>query len=404
MKIASEFIHEMGHVLFVLMLGGSITGISIPVAWPFSVSYTKWVMANPSSIQFALIASAGILFDALTSIAGQSILMMRKKIRPVYALSLFWLSFWAYLSSVVYLVMGAIHPFGDVLDLITAVPVPRFWIGMVGAVLLALNTYSLSIILRDIFSRVLRLTRASEVVSFFWVLLHSFFVSITIVKYGLPVPPTIAVTVLVLIFIWSYIIGRWLLAAVSYPRGSRKKMVLPRSVKPRDAEPSVGDIPHRGLKLGYVALLSVALVSILLTGYMITQYLSTYRLVMKTDIDIEVTYFELNLEEPVMNLSVEIFNPTHNNLSLSRIEFDLYLNGKFMDHQALKEIPAVDPESQIAFTHALTLPLDRMFTVEQALKDGKWEWTVSGSGHVGTLFGETLLRFSSKSTLEPQEG
>lgn len=405
MKIASEIIHEMGHTLFVLMFGGKILGIRIGVEWPFTLSYTTWDITNPSNTQIALIAIAGILFDTLTSIAGQSILILRKRIRPIVAISLFWLSFWSYLSSVVYLVMGAVHPFGDILDLITAVPVPRLWIGSAGMALLISNTYSLSIILKDLFSRVLQQTKASETVPYFWVLLHTSFVLITIAKYGLPAPPMITSTVLVLIFIWSYITARWSMAIVARLMGSRGKTELSGWIKPRLADMSADSrVQHRKLKLGYVVLFSIALMSVLLTGYMISQYVATYRIIMKTSIEVDVTNFELNPNEPVVNLSVRIVNPTNKNLTLSRIEFDVHLNQKFMVHQVIRQIPTADPESQISFNHVLTLPLDRMFTVEDALKEGRWEWRVSGSGYVETLFGETLLRFKSVSTCEPQVG
>jgi hypothetical protein len=116
MKIVSEFIHEMGHASFVLILGGRVTGMSISVEWPFTLSHTRWELQNPSNIQIALISVAGIVFDVFTSLAGQTILRTRKEIRPFLAIALFWLSFWPYLSSVVYLVMGAFYPFGDILD------------------------------------------------------------------------------------------------------------------------------------------------------------------------------------------------------------------------------------------------------------------------------------------------
>ena len=401
-KIAKEFIHEMGHVLFIWIFGGNVKGISISFAWPFRLSYTKWEMANPSNTQIALIAIAGILVDTLALIAGQSILLSRKRMRPVYEISIFWLSFWAYLSSVVYLVIGAIYPFGDILILIDAVPVPRLWIGTAGVALLVSNTYFLSIILKDIFSRVLPPTRASEFVSYFWVFLHTFFVLIIIAKYGPSASPTIASMVLLLIFIWSYFSVRWSLVIFSRLGGSREITDLSRWAKPTLADLSIENrVGRRKLKLGYVALFSFALTSVLLTGYMINQYVATYRVIMETDIEVDVIYFELD-QEPVMNLSVKVVNPTSDNLMLSRIEFDVHLNQKFMVHHVLRQIPVVNPESQITFNNALNLPLDRMFTVEEALKEGRWEWTISGSGYVKTLFGETLLRFKSVSKIEPE--
>lgn len=403
MKISSEFIHEMGHTFTVMMLGGKILGISIRAEWPFTLSHTKWVLPNPSNMELALIAVAGILFETVTSIVGQSILFMRRRLRPVYAISLFWLSFWTYLSPVVYLVMGAINPFGDVLDLVNAMPVPSFLILSLGVIMLISSTYTLSLILRRIFSDVLELPTASDAVSYFWAFLHTFFVLVTIVTYGLPTPPAITVVSMVVIFIWSYITARWLLLFVSRLRGAERSWPS-IYVKPSPASPTSVEDRSRKLRLGYATLFSVALISTLLTGYIVDQYLSTYSVVMKTSIEIEVANIELGPNEPLLYLSVRVFNPSSKDITLNRIEFDVKLNRRFMEHQVLQTIPAAKPESYVTFDRAISLPKDRMFTIEEAARDGSWEWTVSGSGYVTTMFGETLLRFRSESTCQPRVG
>lgn len=402
MKVVSEFIHEMGHASFVLILGGRVTGMSISVEWPFTLSHTRWELQNPTDIQIALISVAGIVFDVFTSLAGQTILRTRKETRLFSAIALFWLSFWSYLSSVVYLVMGAFYPFGDVLDLIGAVPVPRILIGAIGVILLISLTYSLSMILKDMFSSVLGLVNASEMVCYFWAILHMFFVSITIVKYGMPMPPSITLAVLVLIFVWSFFTAKWLLVIVSRLRGTEVKSKLSISTRQRSPDLAADDeARRRNLRLGYAALFSAAMISLMLTGYMINQYTTTYSLVMKTEIEIDVTGIDLDQDEPVLNLSVKLVNPNRNDLMLSKIEFDVRLNQKFMAHHVLGQIPVVPPKSEAIFDHVLSLPVDRMFTIDQAFVEGRWEWQITGSGYVETLFGDTLLRFRSDCTRPP---
>ncbi len=149
-------------------------------------------------------------------------------------------------------------------------------------------------------------------------------------------------------------------------------------------------------------LFSAALLSGLLTGYMVNQYLGTYNVVMKTSITAEVVTVDVGPNDPLLNLSVSIFNPTSENMTLNRIEFDIKLNDKYMHHQVLYQIPEARPESYVTFTGAVHLPMDRMFTIEEAARNDRWEWTVSGSGYVVTMFGETLLRFESDSTCRPQ--
>ena len=155
------------------------------------------------------------------------------------------------------------------------------------------------------------------------------------------------------------------------------------------------------MRIGYVAIISVALISTLLTGYMLNQYITTYSLVMKTEIDIEATHFDYSQGEPVLNVSVRIVNPNQIELQLHKIEFDLRLNQKYMEHQVIMQIPLVNSESQANFIYSMILPQDRMFTIKDAQEQGKWEWIVTGSGHVETLFGDTLLRFETTKTLPP---
>jgi len=402
MKIVSEFIHEMGHATFVLFLGGTVKGMSISVEWPFTTSYTMWELQDPSSLQIGLISIGGILFDVLTTISGQALLISWKKMNQFSAIALFWLSFWPYLSSVVYLVMGAFIPFGDILDLTKEIAVPRLWIGVVGFALLISNTYSLSMILREIFSRVLQTANASDMVSYFWALLHFFFVSITILKVGLPLPPSITMTVLALIFVWSYITVRWLMVGASRLRGTEARPFLSSFSKKMVSDlTDENESRDRKLRLGYIVLFSVALISTLLTGYMLNQYTATYSLLMKTEIDVEVIYFDYNRGEPGLNLSVRIVNPNQKEIQLRKIEFNVYLNQKYMENQVITQIPTVTPDSQANFIYSMSLPQDRMFTIEDAIEQGKWEWKVSGSGYVDTLFGDTLLRFKTTKTLPP---
>jgi hypothetical protein len=223
------------------------------------------------------------------------------------------------------------------------------------------------------------------------------------VKYGLPTPPLISGLVLILILIWSYISGRWLMILISQLSGVADGFTLTgvkESRISRDLVLEEKDKKKR-IKIGYAALFSIALISVIITGLMLSQYVSTYSLIMKTEIEVQTTQFELDFDRPVLSLNVLVFNPTHNDLTLKRIEFDVKLNDKYMTHEILREIPIIKPEDEIDFIHDLVLPLERNFTIEEALNIGKWDWTVQGTGYVDTLFGETLLRFKFKSTIEP---
>ncbi|MBN2333982.1 hypothetical protein JXL21_00380 [Candidatus Bathyarchaeota archaeon] len=397
MKILGEFTHEAGHALMVLALGGSVKGVFISFEWPFSLSHTTWVLDGPTGGQIALIAVAGILSDTLLTVLGQSLLLRRSISHPLATVSVFWLSFWTYLNSMVYLVVGSVHPFGDILDLIEEVPVPRLLIGALGVTLLAAYTYSLSLILRGIFSQLLEPERASEMVSMFWILLHMFFVLTTVMRYGLPMPPEIGVASIVLIFTLSYISGRGLIFLVSrLGTGERLELIGSPELKPRESDAE----DDRGIreKYGYAVILLVAAVSLLATGVMVNQYLSTYNLIMKTEVAVEATGFQRG-QGAVLYVNVSVTNPTPETLTVKRVEFDVKLNGKYMTQMTLNQIPPVAPGETVFFGETVALPADRGFTIDEAVRDDSWDWTVAGVGYVDTLFGETLLRFRCASTV-----
>lgn len=401
MKIVSEFVHEIGHVFTVLMLGGKILSISIRAEWPFTLSYTKWTIPNPSNINLAMVAIAGILFEIVALIVGQSILLSKKNMQPIYAIPLFWLSFWTYLSSVVYLLIGAFHPFGDILDLVNVVAVPNFLIGIIGLIILIPCTYLLSLILRNILSNIMDLSKASDMVSYFWTLIYTFYIFVTIITYGLPIPPTTTVAFMLVLFIWSYICSKWVLVYISELRSNKKNRKI-KYVKSLTKNSVLHKKSNRKLNLVYNILFFAAIISVILTAYTINQYLSTYSVVIKTGIEIEVINIDIKPEDSSLNLSIKIINPTSKKITLDRIEFDINLNNKFMKHHIFDSIPLAKPESNITFNRVVYLPKDRMFTIDEAIDNDSWDWTVSGASHVQTMFGETILRFKSESTCEPK--
>ncbi|MFP3951935.1 MAG: hypothetical protein ACLFVP_07360 [Candidatus Bathyarchaeia archaeon] len=401
MKVVTEIIHEAGHILIVLLFGGRILALNIRVEWPFAHSHTIWRLSDPTNVQIALVAVAGILFDTITTVSGQLILRKRKNMGILGALSVFWVSFWAYLSIVVYLVMGAFQPFGDMLDLLNAVMIPRLWIGFLGFTLLLLFTYSLSVILRKIFIRELKIERSLELVSIFWLLLHLFFVSLTIVKYGLPTPPIIAGATMVVIFSWSYVSGRWLMLAVSDIKGIEPITNLSEEPKPKmvNMGSKINDMKQRK---GFIIFFSIAIFSALVTGVMVNQYISTYSVIMKTEVKVNATRFELAEETSILNTMVSVYNPIEDNLTVKRISFDVKLNGKYMTHQDIYSIPSIPPKNGISVEHTVQLPPERRFTIEEALEEDRWSWTLQGTGYIETMFGETLLRFKCVSNIDPE--
>jgi hypothetical protein len=134
---------------------------------------------------------------------------------------------------------------------------------------------------------------------------------------------------------------------------------------------------------------------------MVSQYVSSYSLIMKTDIRVEAEAFEMAPDAASLNLTVSVFNPTKGNLSVGKIEFDVRLNDKYIEHAILRDIPITAPQDTTAFEYSLDIPRERWFTLDEAVGLGEWEWSVTSTGYVETMFGETLLRFRTNRTLPP---
>lgn len=118
-KMICEFVHEfLGHGSFVLLFGGKITNINISILWPYTFSSIKWA-GSFLPWQMIWIQSGGILVTLIVSVILQTLILMRFIERRWLSTFFFWLSFWTFLSSAGYLLLGGISPFGDVEYLIS---------------------------------------------------------------------------------------------------------------------------------------------------------------------------------------------------------------------------------------------------------------------------------------------
>lgn len=153
MKIVSEFIHEvLGHGLFVLLFGGKITKVNISLSWPYKLSSLGW-SGSFSGWQMSWIYGGGILICLIFAGILQALLIL-KVVRNWQSESfLFWLSFWTLLNSTGYLIIGGIHPFGDVSELISAGILTKQNSLFIGLSIFLLALFSLSRIFSDIVYR-----------------------------------------------------------------------------------------------------------------------------------------------------------------------------------------------------------------------------------------------------------
>ena len=175
-KVVAEFIHEVfGHGLFVLLFGGEITSFNISLLWPYELSYIEWPPSRFTSAQMAWIYAGGMLACLSVSFLGQVLLLMKKKVRWYFAITLFWLAFWTLVNSTGYLIIGGLRPFGDVYTLIRLGVLTSHLSLVIGLIIFLIGLVTLSWVLSRILSEFFPPRNASLGVTLFWLIIPALF-------------------------------------------------------------------------------------------------------------------------------------------------------------------------------------------------------------------------------------
>jgi len=149
-KVISEFVHEiMGHSFLILLFGGKIMKVHISLLWPYEFSFVE-CSGNFEAWQLPWIDGGGILVCLIVSSVLQALLLLRFVRDWRFSSPLFWLSFWTFLNSSGYLIMGGIKPYGDVAALIIEGVLVRESSIVIGLIIFLAAFFSLSKILGNL--------------------------------------------------------------------------------------------------------------------------------------------------------------------------------------------------------------------------------------------------------------
>jgi len=169
MKFLSELSHELGHGVFVLLYGGRIIQIYVSLLWPYEQSYIRWSLPTGLGPEaMAWIYAGGIVVNLLLSFSIQAFLLKRK-LSWKFSSPLVWLSFWCYVNSTGYLLVGGFRPFGDVAELIRLGVLTAFSSLILGITLFFTGFIFLSQILLRLFTAFFTRRTAKFAVNIFWV-------------------------------------------------------------------------------------------------------------------------------------------------------------------------------------------------------------------------------------------
>ncbi len=176
----------MGHGLFILLFGGTVTRVHISLLWPYEPSF---IWSSPPANGFepwqgVWIAGGGILICLIISCLLQLFLLFRKSSWPI-STSLFWLAFWTFINPVGYLIMGGIKPFGDIANLINRGVLTQEIALALGLSIFFLSFFSLSRILRETLIKTEVIKNVKNSIVLFWFIIP-FISLVNILGYGQP--------------------------------------------------------------------------------------------------------------------------------------------------------------------------------------------------------------------------
>jgi hypothetical protein len=201
-----EVIHEvLGHCLFISLLGGSVEELFISPLAPYVPSRLVWEATGLPLLQKALIASAGMMMSMVFSFVIQ-LFSLRRKLSFEFRMLLFWLSFWTFINTISYMIIGVVLPFGDIAVLMELGVISNTHLGLVGMILTFPGLYLISGRLTTILSEIFIPGTVMSVSMMFWILLPLPFIVAELARTPGPPPPLIGVSLLVLLLPSSYFI------------------------------------------------------------------------------------------------------------------------------------------------------------------------------------------------------
>ncbi|MFQ6053347.1 MAG: hypothetical protein ACE5OO_03845 [Candidatus Bathyarchaeia archaeon] len=211
----AEFVHEvLGHCLFVYLFGGRVTEIFISPLAPYIPSRLVWEVAGTPLLEKALIASAGIAASLAVSFIIQ-IVQSRRALRPELMVALFWVSFWTFVNTVAYMIIGLVLPFGDIEILMQLGVVSNLQLGVSGLIVAIPGLYLISKRLTEILSRIFLPGNVELFVTLFWILLPTPMILTETLRSTGPPTPMIGGSILLLLLPSTYLVTSYVVYLIS---------------------------------------------------------------------------------------------------------------------------------------------------------------------------------------------
>ncbi|RLI10237.1 hypothetical protein DRO42_01980 [Candidatus Bathyarchaeota archaeon] len=223
---AGELVHEvLGHCLFIYLLGGGVTEIFVSPLAPYIPSKLVWEASGIPVFQQALIASAGIATSLTFSFAVQFV-SSRRDLGCGLRIALFWLSFWTFINTVAYMIIGMVLPYGDIEILMALGVISNSQLGLMGMALVLPGVYLISRRLAVIMSEVFAPEKVESFTMMFWILLPLPLIAAELMRSPTHPPPLIGGSILVLLLPATYFLVSHGISLISWYDPREQQMRL----------------------------------------------------------------------------------------------------------------------------------------------------------------------------------
>lgn len=205
----AEFIHEvLGHCLTIYILGSRVKVLFISPLAPYIPSRLIWEIEGAPLSHNVIIASSGIVVSLIVFVIIQRYLSTRKT-TFLPKIILFWLSFWIFINTTSYLIMGLILPYGDIEVLMNLGVLDKLHLVLFLVLLIPPGLNLVTKRLGSILSLFFKPGQVDSAISTFWIILPMPLILAELVRASWTPTPLIGGSFLILLIPVTYMTTSW---------------------------------------------------------------------------------------------------------------------------------------------------------------------------------------------------
>ena len=145
-------------------------------------------------------------------------------------------------------------------------------------------------------------------------------------------------------------------------------------------------------KITIIFVVAIAVTSFYFICRMTLYYLHVYEAIFGADVLIsDISVKELNPTNVTTEVVLCVDNPSCIDLIINRVEYRLYLNGKYLEGINLQRRQTISSNSSVLIMSEVFVSSNRVEIILDAVQANEWSWLVDGSLHIKNPIRNTVL-------------